>query len=460
MHRWIGWLLALVLAVSVPAAAQPPDRIVITVDNVREIQKVAFIPDERHLNGLPIAWSPDGSALAVGVYDGAQIYNLTARGFERGFRLKVGDTAQALAYTPDGSLLAVSVQKSGAIYLWNTRTGERAAALDAKTPVSHLAFSPDNRLLASTIRGTVDLWGVPSQAFTPANAYRAQRQGKLKTEGATLTLAFSAASDTVILGQALDGPQYQVTFWDVAAQAQSDSLAVQDLGFEWAVAPDHSLLAFGATSIVVWDMEAKAERATLASTSSWSVDALSLHPDLTLLAAVHHDGTIRLWDLNTSEELGAGKLAWSTTSMAFSPDGTLLAMYGWNRVDDGVHIWGIGDEIPLLEATPEPTPTPEITATPEPIEETAVPEVTAEPVLRVGGSAVIQTTGGDRLNARSGAGRGFDIVTKVASGTAVTIIGGPQTADGFTWWQVRTGDGVEGWVVESAGDEPTLFPTN
>jgi hypothetical protein len=43
----------------------------------------------------------------------------------------------------------------------------------------------------------------------------------------------------------------------------------------------------------------------------------------------------------------------------------------------------------------------------------------------------------------------------LAEGTRITILDGPGCADGYTWWQVETLDGVQGWVAE--GDLDTYF---
>jgi len=52
------------------------------------------------------------------------------------------------------------------------------------------------------------------------------------------------------------------------------------------------------------------------------------------------------------------------------------------------------------------------------------------------------------LNVRARAGTAADnvIIFTLAPGTSVEVIGGPQAADGFTWWQVRGPTG-EGWCA-------------
>ncbi|MCA9890949.1 MAG: SH3 domain-containing protein [Anaerolineae bacterium] len=80
--------------------------------------------------------------------------------------------------------------------------------------------------------------------------------------------------------------------------------------------------------------------------------------------------------------------------------------------------------------------------------------------LTIGGGAVINTTDGDRLNMRSGPGVDFSRLARLADGAQVIVLEGPVAADGFVWWRVRTVDGTEGWVVQSADDVRTLIPSS
>lgn len=104
--------------------------------------------------------------------------------------------------------------------------------------------------------------------------------------------------------------------------------------------------------------------------------------------------------------------------------------------------------------TPSPTPVPLPTPTATPTSEPPTPTPTATPgadVLRVGGKATVNAEAG--LRVRSGPGTNFDPVTTLPVGTVVEIIGGPQRANTYTWWQIRftLADGTrgEGWA---AGD--------
>lgn len=83
-------------------------------------------------------------------------------------------------------------------------------------------------------------------------------------------------------------------------------------------------------------------------------------------------------------------------------------------------------------------------------------EQTLQPALSVGGEARVTTAAGDSLRMRDGAGTGGKVIGMIENGTVLTLLEGPQQADGMPWWRVRTPDGAEGWVVERVGDERTL----
>ncbi len=78
--------------------------------------------------------------------------------------------------------------------------------------------------------------------------------------------------------------------------------------------------------------------------------------------------------------------------------------------------------------------------------------------LAVNDTAVVFTTGFDRLNLRQGPGISFEIIGRLFREDTVTLLEGPRKADGYAWWRVRTQDGVEGWAVERVETEQTLQP--
>jgi uncharacterized protein YgiM (DUF1202 family) len=61
------------------------------------------------------------------------------------------------------------------------------------------------------------------------------------------------------------------------------------------------------------------------------------------------------------------------------------------------------------------------------------------------GAAVVVV--GGSLNLRSGPGTSAPVATVLASGTMLTVLAGPQSASGYTWWRVQTDSGAIGWCV-------------
>ncbi len=113
-----------------------------------------------------------------------------------------------------------------------------------------------------------------------------------------------------------------------------------------------------------------------------------------------------------------------------------------------------------LAAPGLPSPTADAVFIPPTLAPTfAPPTVGAVPAgLAVGADAFINTTEGDKLRMREGAGRTFAIVRELDDGTRVTLIEGPRGGDGLVWWRIRLADGTTGWVVESVDGIATLLP--
>jgi SH3-like domain-containing protein len=77
--------------------------------------------------------------------------------------------------------------------------------------------------------------------------------------------------------------------------------------------------------------------------------------------------------------------------------------------------------------------------------------------LYVGETAEVFTTGRDNLNLRSGPSTSYEIVDSLERGELVTLLEGPyKEAGAYSWWRIRTSDGIEGYAVERVETEQTL----
>jgi hypothetical protein len=87
---------------------------------------------------------------------------------------------------------------------------------------------------------------------------------------------------------------------------------------------------------------------------------------------------------------------------------------------------------------------------------------TAGTTFAVGDAVVVAQ--GTCTNMRSQPSTSASVVTCLAGGTALTVVGGPQSGSGYTWWQVSTASGTKGWVaadflVKSSTGVPSGPPT-
>lgn len=67
------------------------------------------------------------------------------------------------------------------------------------------------------------------------------------------------------------------------------------------------------------------------------------------------------------------------------------------------------------------------------------------PPLTIGSLVAVSGSGAD---IRSGAGQAFAIVAQLITGDTVTVLEGPISADGLTWWRVQTRTNVTGWIAQ------------
>lgn len=119
-----------------------------------------------------------------------------------------------------------------------------------------------------------------------------------------------------------------------------------------------------------------------------------------------------------------------------------------------------------IVVTPTPTLVPRPTATgPMEVLPTAAVGATEEAPVTTAPADTIAVGGYVRVAAPAGLSFRMNPATAGAliqvldTGITLKVVGGPQEADGYTWWQLRTlDDDQEGWSADGSGEDVFLEP--
>jgi WD40 repeat protein len=310
-----------------------------------------------------LALSPDGKRLATGdqafevrLWDlerGREIHKLLGhRRPASGYSLGI----EALAFSPDSRQLA-SASDDRTVRLWDVESGAELHVSRGHTGMVYsLAFSPDGLRLASVGSNETG----EDSTLKLSDTRTGRETFSLKVKGSAV--AFSADGSRLLL--AGDGETVHV--WD-ASLRQKDRTVRGSGGLMDAVAfsPDGKSLACasgvsGPESDEVRVLDATTGQvqfllnmASPGTSMVWgNVTGLAFSPDSLRLAAVDGEGTLKVWDMRTEQELLSlqrkdprSHQRQRIQCVAFSPDFKFLAGGG-----PGLQLWDVttGAEVRTL----------------------------------------------------------------------------------------------------------------
>ena len=194
------------------------------------------------------------------------------------------------------------------------------------TGVRTAAFSPRGTILATGgLYGQVQLWDVAThrQVGTTMGAGQGVSSVTFSPDGKILATGSSKG----------------VELWDVATHRQVGAPIDVGAGDVAAMAfsPDGKVLAISGADVELWNVARHGRIGAPLATSGGSV---AFSPDGRLLAVGSFQGAVQLFTASAGQRVGSpfGANGWETSNLAFSPDGKILATASG---DSSARLWDV-----------------------------------------------------------------------------------------------------------------------
>ncbi len=316
-----------------------------------------------------LAFSPNGGILAIATRSGSILLWDAVRGESLPtLEDPAGGDFASLAFSPDGRILVSAQRTSLKLKVWDPSLAMKVRELDIELEgVLDLSFSPDGSTLAvlaaSADQRKVFLWDAAALMETG----QASKTGKSILDEWAGSLAFSPDGQFLVTGS-----RNAFRLWDAASGEPQGDIIISESRYptfatHLAFSPDGKLLfalrTDGAETgpLVAWDLAQGKTTLTLEGFTH-NVTSLAISSGGRFLAAGYglSKGSIALWEL-ARDAIGTKRLAEFTipdqdyatnvTSLAFSPDGKILAV----GAGESIFLWDLpalpGQEPVRLEGT-------------------------------------------------------------------------------------------------------------
>jgi WD40 repeat protein len=255
-------------------------------------------------------WHPGGKWLAAATNNAVLLIDPQAPDSTQ--VIHTGDGVTSFDFSPDSTRLITGHRYGsspenyyGEIKIWLAPEYPLAAFFGDLRPVSAVKYSPDGKFLATAYASPV----YENNSVDFRNSITWEISSTLKT-GTVLMIGFSPSGNRLVS------------------------------------VPDQY-------SVKVWDLEKRKILYTLPTSFSGAVNCVAFSTDGKYLATGHYDGAINLWNAETGEKIRAMGAAGVVESLAFSPNGQLLAA-GLSYNTSVIQIWSVnsGELLRVLEGHP------------------------------------------------------------------------------------------------------------
>ncbi|MCE9533351.1 MAG: TIGR03067 domain-containing protein, partial [Planctomycetes bacterium] len=237
---------------------------------------------------------------------------------------------------PDKKIEGLQFQRTGEIKIWDAATGK-----EEKTFVGHneqilaIAFSPDGKLLASASEDKlVKIWNI---AEGKEILTFERHKGKVNSLAFRKDGILATAAGEVIIWDPLTGKE-RLTYKGHATGVAH--LCFSADGKQIASAAVKSPYGRETSEVHVWDPENGKLLFSLTGHAK-PVTCVAFNPDGRRLATASEDGTVKIWDMGTHQEVLSlgGTDAERYTFVSFTPDGLLVAAGPRGIMPGRISIW-------------------------------------------------------------------------------------------------------------------------
>lgn len=334
----------------------------ITAETVGQLEQVAAfdLPDSFVTT---LAFTPDSRTLIAGDRNG-QVLMWDRETWEETIYLparssRAADNANevwywgTMALSPDGNTVVTAYGDDGVV-TGRDRDGQELFTFSYGVRVYSVAFSPNGQYLAVAGMGNnVIIFDLETM----------QQVADLTSDHELVAnLVFSPDGKTLLAGY--ERPQNMIIAWDTATWQETAMFAHTTKRIDYhdiLFTPDGQELVIATTeSIEIRFMDIATERIVKEfSDHTRAPYQLAFSPDGSLLASASDDGTLRFWDLETDIQIKTIRTYYEAGAVAFSPDGTLIAVSVWGK---GVQVWAVA---PVHGENPAWRPEPSTASSPQ-----------------------------------------------------------------------------------------------
>jgi WD40 repeat protein len=283
-----------------------------------------------------VALSPDDQTLASAEFHQGitKVWNLSLRQAIASLPFHTDDdTVGSVTFSPDGRYIA-SFTHQARVTLWDAANYERVADWTNEFGGASVAFSPDGKILALS-NGFLTPPARTGKSLAFWDVAQRRRIDKLSDaeDGAT---AVQFSPDGLVVAVSYENGFVRLWNWETSRKVgefQKHTGPSPSLAFS----SDGKLLASGGAGKVVIYALATKNVAAILDGNVRRIRSVDFAPDGKTLAAAGDDGTVSLWNPETTQHvltLQAHRLG--TTDLAFSRDGRLLVSSG---ADGAVRLW-------------------------------------------------------------------------------------------------------------------------